>query len=458
MSKDTKQSLPNKIAFALLMVLIVLTTLAYGTVHQPAVAIFYLLLAVAALCWALSGLLGGGLAVSRTMLQIPMAGAVLYALVQLIPFGYVADIAGVSGVGRTISIEPFWTQLFAVHMFALLMFFVLLLSLLDSAKRVRKVVTLLTVFGFALGFFGILQAVLSPTKIYGLYEALKPFGPFVNRHNFAAMMEMTIAIPVGLLFAGAIPRDKRLIYLTAVGLMGVALVLSGSRGGLVSLISALLLIAFLAARARESGSVLLRFGLVAALVVAIIGGAVLTGGESSLTRFSETAQSADVTTNRGEIWKVSMRIIGTHMPLGAGFGAFAAAYTPFDPANGSERVEQAHNDYLQIAADAGVIGIILGVFFIWQLFRSGIANVGTENIFRRGVAIGALGGCFAILVHSLFDFVLHTTAISVCFLTLVALVVASGRHFRDDEHLYERRRKRAPNVTSIDEKRKTETT
>src|SRR5215203_2371798 len=133
MVKDIEQTLTSKIIFVLLAVCIVFTALAYGTVHQPTIALFYLLAAA--------------------------------------------------------------------------------LNFLDSASRLRKMTSLITIFGFAFAFFAILQAVLSPTKIYGIYEVeyAKPFGSFVNRHNFAAYIEMAIAIPLGLLFAGAVQRDKRLI-------------------------------------------------------------------------------------------------------------------------------------------------------------------------------------------------------------------------------------------------------
>lgn len=266
-------------------------------------------------------------------------------------------------------------------------------------------------------------------------------------------MEMAIAIPLGLLFSRAIHRDKRLIYLTAIGLMGVALLLSGSRGGLVALLAEVVFILILTNKSHGSGQIALKIGLTVLLVVVVIGGAVLIGGESSLTRIAETAVSSDITTNRTQIWSVTLQIIKNNLLFGAGIGAFAAAYTPYDTMNGLERVEQAHNDYLQILADAGIVGLILAGFFVYQLFRTGLRNIKTENLFRRGIAVGALAGCFAILVHSIFDFVLHTTAVTVLFLTLVSLLVVSGRHFSDDEHFYERRRSRKANVTSIEEKR-----
>ena len=106
--------------------------------------------------------------------------------------------------------------------------------------------------------------------------------------------------------------------------------------------------------------------------------------------------------------------------------------------NGVFRVEQAHNDYLQILADAGIIGLIIGGIFYFSTFPNGFAKLKTSDTFRRGVAVGAFAGCFAILVHSMFDFVLHTTAITMMFITLVSLVVISGSRF-SGEVMEERR-------------------
>ena len=191
------------------------------------------------------------------------------------------------------------------------------------------------------------------------------------------------------------------------------------------------------------------------LVAAAVGGAIFVGGDTSLTRFSETATSDDISSSRIHIWGVTLKVIGDNLPLGAGLGAYAQAFTRFDPSGGYERVEQAHNDYLQIVADAGIVGLIIGALFLFWFFREGIRNASGSNTFRRGVAVGAFAGCFAILIHSLFDFVLHITAVSVMFLTLLAILVASGREYDDDIDEFDQprsKRRRSATVTSIEGK------
>jgi len=161
-------------------------------------------------------------------------------------------------------------------------------------------------------------------------------------------------------------------------------------------------------------------------------GAIMIGGETSLSRFAETAEAGDVTTDRLQIWTVTLKVIVAHLPFGAGIGAFGQAYTPFDTFNGLSRVEQAHNDYLQVLADAGLIGAVIAGGFLYSVFVAIKRNTRVENGFRRGVAVGAAAGIFAVLVHSLFDFVLHTTAVTLMFLVLLSLLAATGREFEDD--------------------------
>ena len=135
---------------------------------------------------------------------------------------------------------------------------------------------------------------------------------------------------------------------------------------------------------------------------------------------------------RSNIWSVTLEVIKANLPFGAGLGAFGVAYTPHDTMSGLERAEQAHNDYLQVLADAGLVGLIIGAFFLVRLFMLGKEALAIRNNYRQGIAFGALAGIFAILVHSIFDFVLHTTAVSVLFVTLIALLVASRGSYSDD--------------------------
>jgi hypothetical protein len=59
----------NKLAFFLICAIIVLTTMAYGTVHQPMLVLFYLAVTILSVVWAADSYLNGEMRFSRSLLQ-----------------------------------------------------------------------------------------------------------------------------------------------------------------------------------------------------------------------------------------------------------------------------------------------------------------------------------------------------------------------------------------------------
>lgn len=439
--------------YFVLIATIVFTVLAYGAVHQPVIAAYYGFVLLATLFWGYESIRKGKLSISGSSIQIPILLLGIYGIIQVIPFGGLLSET-VAEVPRTISVDPFSTQMAAVNLLVFSVFLALALASLNSAKRLNRTIVFFTVFGSVYAFYAILQYVLSPGKIYGIYDAsfASPFGSFVNRHNFAAVIEMTIALPLGMLFVGAVTRDKRFIYGIAILIMAVALLLSGSRGGLVAFVAQLVVIVLATRRSSSTKGTLIKGVLVLLLVGVAVVGTMLIGGESSLTRVSETATASDVTSERSHIWSVSSKVISEHFPLGAGLGAFGVAYTKHDTSGGYFRVDQAHNDYLQIVTDAGLVGVVLLAAFVIIFVMISRRALRTRNTFRRGTGLGAIVGCSGILVHSMFDFVLHIPAVTFLFLLLLALIVAAGRDMDDEITDFDepKRRKRKAEVKNFE--------
>jgi O-antigen ligase len=395
----------------------VFTVMAYGTVHQPVIAAFYLLSAVFVAVYAASAS-NGSVNFRGLIVLLPLLLLGVYALLQSVAFGMADEPSGAGAMPRTISMEPYHSQAAAVSIFVLCFISASFFGLLNSAERVKKYALFVTVFGSLYAFYAILQSVLSPDAIYGIYKpaSAAPFGSFVNRHNFAAIMEMCIAFPVGLLFAGAVKRDKLLLVSVATAIMGTALLLSESRGGLVSLIAMVLFMSLISSSSNKGKGLAAKLALSVALLITAVGGAVFVGGETSLTRFGDSVGTEDISSYRSHIWQVTLDIVRDNFPLGAGIGAFGTAYAQKDTSGGDLLVEHAHNDYLQVAADAGVVGVVLGLGFLVIFARNVRRGTNVADAYLRGIALGASGACFAILVHSMFDFVLHITAVAVMFL------------------------------------------
>src|SRR2546430_10174812 len=187
---------------------------------------------------------------------------------------------------------------------------------------------------------------------------------------------------------------------------------------------------------------MLRAGLALGLIAALVGGAFLIGGSEVFTRLLGTPSAADPTSGRTHFWAVTLDVIKAYPIVGSGLGSLGVIYTRYDSQNGLLRLEQAHNDYLQTLSDGGIIGGVLGLAFIVILFRQGFARRETDDKFRRGVATGALAGCFAVLIHSFFDFTLHTTANALLFLILAAFATQDSR-VEQESHGRRRRRHRS---------------
>lgn len=448
-----QHTLASRFVFLNLCVAIVLTALAFGTVHYWALALFSLGAFVTIVLWAVDGWRLGTLRVSRNVLQLPLLGILALGLIQLLPLRNAAAGSVLTvPASKALSLDPYSTRLVLVQVAALVVYFAAALVFTDTPHRLRLLVRTIIIFGFFLALFGLTQSFTSPTKVYWFRELTQStaFGPFINRHHFAGYMELTLALPLGLLFGGAVERDKRFIYIFAAGLMGVALVMTASRGAIISVVAEIFFLVVVTVFGRRKNgaekekvqrvrSAALRTALALALIVGILAGVALLGGESVLTRFVGTVNSEDPTTGRAHFWSVTLDIIKEHPVVGTGLGAFGVVYTRYDSRNGLFRLEQAHNDYLQVLSDGGIIGAALGLFFVIMLFRVGFARRESRDEFRSGVALGALAGCFAVLLHSFFDFTLHTTSNALLFLILAALATMNGRV---EQSLPRRRRRR----------------
>ncbi len=439
-----RHTLASRFAFLIVCVAIILSALAYGMVHYWALAVFFIGGAAILVLWLIDSWNLGSFRLSRNVLQLPLVGMFLLGVFQLLPLRHPEEVGtGSLPPVSSLSFDPYATRLILVQIVALLIYFAAVLVFTDTPKRLRLLVRTITVFGFFLAIFGLTQSFTSPDKVYWIREMpqSQAFGPFINRHHFAGYMELALALPLGLVFTGSIEREKKFVYLFAAGLMAVALIMTNSRGGIISLLAELLfLVATMGLRSRHKHrkrqaeehvprikSAAAKTGLALALVLALFGSVVLLGGEEALTRMVGSVNTDDPTTGRAHFWSVTVDIIRNHPLVGTGLGAFGVVYTGYDSRNGMYRLEQAHNDYLQILSDGGIAGAALGLFFVVSLFRMGFSRRESRDDFRRGVATGALAGCFAVLVHSFFDFTLHTPANALLFLVLAALATINGR-------------------------------
>lgn len=443
---DESSTRLSRFVYFFLCATLVFSVIAFGAVNFWALGVLSIFSGIIALAWLADGALKKEFSFDTNPLQIPLLALILIGLIQLLPLrspGIESDLLAIPAVS-SLSIAPYATRLMICQLLIYLVFFAAALHFINSESRLRKTVVFIITFGAIMAFFGILQRFSGVEEIYGLRPTnqANPFASFINGHHFAAFMEMTIGLSLGLLFGKSTKSDKRIFLIAAAVIMGMAIVFTASRGGLLSLFG---VVAFIVAANLlqkpasindSAGDAVSNYrhifayvGGGLALIVFLFAAVLMLGGDNALLRGVGLQNPNDPSNGRTHFWQVALEIFRDYPLLGAGLESFGTAFTRYDTWNGFYRVEQAHNDYLQILAETGVIGFACAAAFIYLLFKKGWQTVReSSGKFRRGVVVGALAGCFGILLHSFVDFPLRTTANALFFLTFAVLATARISH------------------------------
>ena len=216
-------------------------------------------------------------------------------------------------------------------------------------------------------------------------------------------------------------RSKRILLGGILVALGAGLLLTDSRGGILS---CALGVAFLCGLlvSRHQFRRLAWVGVGLCVLIAIYGG--FLGLGRTLERFERIDSGL---AGRLNIYKHAFPLVGEFPWTGSGIGTFKDVYFRVAPPEGSGRVawHYAHNDWLQLAIETGIPGFLVGVsvalfLFVaaWRQWRH------RRDPFAIGIGGGMLAAMVAIAVHSFFDFNMHIPA---NVLTLITVFVLGWR-------------------------------
>jgi hypothetical protein len=334
-------------------------------------------------------------------------------------------------------------------------------------RSLRQLAAGLVLVGFLVALAGIVQSGVyardpNPVlKVYGFWEPLNrnvmPFGPFVNRNHFAGWMLLALPVAMGY-FTGLVARGMRGLpggrgsasgaaargalaaapavtlrdrvlwfasmdasHVVLVGLaalvMALSLVLTLSRSGTTCFLVALATTGWFLVRRQPAGGrrrvSLVYVGTLAAFALGWAGLDVI------IERFS--ASTTDFWA-RFDIWKDTWRIFLAFPWLGTGLNTFGTATVFYQTSwLGSHHVE-AHNDYLQLLSEGGVVTAVLAVAAIVLLAREIRRRFREEDDDQATywIRVGATTGLVAIALQAVAEFSLQMPGIA----TLFAIVAA----------------------------------
>ena len=440
------------LVFAGLLGLLVITAIPYGTAEAWWKAFFICAAFSLGILWSIEGYLSGTWVTAGWSVITPAAVLILFCFLQTIPLGR-AQLGGLAMPSfRTLSADPFETRFFALQLSALLMCGLFLFRYISSRRRLLIVINFVIVIAVASAVFGVVRQTTQHSLGFGLplLQREQGYGQFINRNHFAFLMEMALGLTLGMVLGGGVKRDQVLLYLAALIPVWTALVLCSSRGGLIAMLAEVIVAAFLvtgflqsrrgvpgtnAAESSKAMRVLksspVRIGLFLILVFGVVFGTLYLGGEQLASRIEQSRTELDGDTTelnqgvkRNETWAMTLKMFAAHPILGVGMGAYWVAVPAFHNASGTLTPQEAHNDYLELLASGGLVGLAIGIWFVIAVARKAKANLGSSNRLRRAVCLGACIGIAGVAVHSLVDFGLHMLINALVFTTLIVIATS----------------------------------
>jgi O-antigen ligase len=290
--------------------------------------------------------------------------------------------------------------------------------------------------GLAAAVFGIAQHVTAPHSLYWLrtFRYTEPFGPYLNRSDFAMWMVMSLPLTAGYLLARMQARsrngdrltaatfDNTALFLTiAIGVMAAALMVGLSRSGLMGAAAAVTTLwALSEQRLQRHGRAWLLAGIGAVVVVAVF----FANASAVATRIADTVSQG--LGGRLPIWRATLPMIKDFWLTGVGGGGYERAMIVYQPAPHETYFNHAHDEYLQLLSEGGVLFAIPGAVALFAAIRGIRARLALDRTPISWVRVGAVGGLTGAAVQSLWETGLRRPANTLLFAVLAAFALHSA--------------------------------
>jgi len=318
-----------------------------------------------------------------------------------------------------------------------------------SSSRARRLAASIVVFGVVLAIVGIVQKVTlgehawGGMKIYGFWQPQNllstPFGPYINKNHFAGWMLMALPLALGvamgklehavrhargglrsvLLWLSSPEGGRLQLTLLAVFVMAASLLMTRSRSGVGCLAVAMVLMSVAVRRrfaSRRAGWTAFAGLGVLFLVVFTIAGAELA---------ARITNRLDAMELRKNIWTDSAAMIRDFPLTGTGLNTFGTAMIRYQTSQSDQHFQEAHNDYLQVMVEGGLLIALPAVAALLLMIRA-IRQRFAENVDDTQtywVRVGAVVGLATIATQAAVEFSLQMPGNAALFVVLLAIAL-----------------------------------
>ena len=395
-----------------LLLLITFTVMAHGVVEVWSESFLEAGAALLFLWWAILLLRDPEAKIHWNDLNWPLLGFFAIGLLQLLFHA---------------SAYPFLTRVDLLKLSAIFIAFFLVVQAFRDRGSLTNLAWFLMVLCFAVSLLGLIQHFTSEGKIYWFRVVganSDPFGPFVNRNHFAGFVELTLPVGFAMMIFRGIRRDvfPFATVLTIVPLS--ALIMSGSRAGIICLVFEVVVFAVLVRlrRAKENPR------MIAVAIATLAAMALITwvGAGKAFERFKSAHANEVSLERRLSMSRGAAHIFEDHPIAGCGLGTIVAVYPRYETMYDGKVVDHVHDDYVENLAETGILGGICGLAFLFILARESKRTFEAEQgHFSRAIHAGAIVALSGILLHSFVDFNLHIPSNMLLFLVQAHLAMSN---------------------------------
>jgi putative inorganic carbon (hco3(-)) transporter len=356
-------------------------------------------------------------------------------------------VPGINHENITISVDPYSTKTAWIKSVAYVLFFIFTLLLIDTRKRVKILVFVIIFSGFAQALYGSLMT-LSGLE-YGFFvKKLSSLnvasGTFINRNHFANFLIMSLAVGVGWMISKTNPSDEKqsrkqhFLAVTQWILSGkismrlvlvaivVGLVLTRSRMGNISFFFSLVSTGVLMWHFSKQSKLKL-LALFASLVVVDV---YVMGTWFGIDQVVDRIQQTSLTTEmRPNLFEYSIKLWSDYLWVGSGLDTFYSTFPAYKSAGMPGFFDHAHNDYIELLTEVGVIGFCLIVPVVILSFGVGLdAMRNSASRVMRGIAFASVMTIIAQMMHASVDFSLRIPANAAYMMVIMAMawIATSG--------------------------------
>lgn len=314
----------------------------------------------------------------------------------------------------------------ALRIFGYIGIFYIIVNEFDHGMK-RRLVYIAIAAGALISAYGILQYFnIFKHSWWSHQEFLS--GTFVNHNHFAGYLELVMPVSASVLMLRTkhpiSGREwfKRLFLASSLAIMGSALILTQSRGAWASLGIAFIVMVFVSFKNKFDKKRFIILLLFIALLVIPLAGIFYFGKDIIIPRVETitNASSSELSSEgRFKIWGGTVAMIKDNMLIGSGPGTFIWAFPKYRPEGLSSRANFAHNDYLNTAAEMGILAPILMIWIFSVIVKHGF------NKDMPSYIIGCAAGALSLMLHGLVDFNFHIPSNMILF-TIFAAFIMSG--------------------------------